>query len=556
MCAASHGICAETPSFAWAVQAGGNSVDGFYGQQGAGIAVDSFGDVYIAGFFTGTVTFGDTSVTTTGIEETLDIYIAKYDASGNFKWVRTAGGQAHDEATDISAIGSGGVIITGYIEGDASFDDTTLTDVGSTDVFVAKYDVNGELLWVRQAGSPSFLGGDFGWAIAADNAENCVVFASFSDTATVGDTTITDANGDNVFVAKYTGDGDFLWVRTARTATSIWSERSIATDSAGDIFVAGAFTGTAAFDGLLVTSSGGADIYAAKYSPAGNVLWLKRAGGTGDDHGRGIATTSKGECVVSGFISDTADFGDTTVTSAGSWDVVVAMYDPGGAVSWVRTGEGVDAAWAEAAAVDVSDNILVTGRFADTLSFSGVQLSAIEAKDIFVAKYDEGGNLVWAESAGGPDHEAGLGVAADDFEDVYITGWFDGSATFGSHVLSGVGLWIDIFIAKLDAATGTGIPRNDPLLAQLGLAQNIPNPFNPTTRIDFYLDREERITLIIYDVEGRVVRELIDRTMRPGSHTESWDGRDTNGNAVASGVYFYRLNAGRRTLARKAVLLK
>jgi hypothetical protein len=101
---------------------------------------------------------------------------------------------------------------------------------------------------------------------------------------------------------------------------------------------------------------------------------------------------------------------------------------------------------------------------------------------------------------------------------------------------------------------GTGVHVETP--SRLTLYQNYPNPFNPTTRIDFYLDREERVTLAIYDLAGRVVRVLTDRTMCPGSHTESWNGRDQNGKMVASGAYFYRLRAGGRTLTRKAILLK
>ena len=98
--------------------------------------------------------------------------------------------------------------------------------------------------------------------------------------------------------------------------------------------------------------------------------------------------------------------------------------------------------------------------------------------------------------------------------------------------------------------------RVSTLAAALSLRQNHPNPFNPNTRIPFVIDEVQHVTLSIYDSAGRLVRTLIDRRMRPGSHSQEWDGTGARGNRVSSGVYFYRLTAGKKTLSRKALLLK
>jgi hypothetical protein len=90
----------------------------------------------------------------------------------------------------------------------------------------------------------------------------------------------------------------------------------------------------------------------------------------------------------------------------------------------------------------------------------------------------------------------------------------------------------------------------------LTLYQNRPNPFNPSTRISYSIDRDARVRLAVYDVGGRLVRTLADEPMPAGTHVADWDGRDDEGRAVASGVYFYRLQAGKRTLTRKALLIK
>jgi hypothetical protein len=92
--------------------------------------------------------------------------------------------------------------------------------------------------------------------------------------------------------------------------------------------------------------------------------------------------------------------------------------------------------------------------------------------------------------------------------------------------------------------------------AEFTLEQNVPNPFNPATRIDFSVSEPSTVTLTIYDVAGRIVTELMNETVNAGVHSKEWDGRDSRGEHVASGIYFYRLTAGNRTLMRKAVLLK
>ena len=103
--------------------------------------------------------------------------------------------------------------------------------------------------------------------------------------------------------------------------------------------------------------------------------------------------------------------------------------------------------------------------------------------------------------------------------------------------------------------TATGV-RNTPAPKELAL-ENYPNPFNPTTTIRYSLPKAANVTLAVYDVGGRLVRMLVNDVRKPaGVFEASWNGTDSTGNPVASGVYFYRLVAGSETLTRKAVLLK
>ena len=92
--------------------------------------------------------------------------------------------------------------------------------------------------------------------------------------------------------------------------------------------------------------------------------------------------------------------------------------------------------------------------------------------------------------------------------------------------------------------------------ARVELAQNAPNPFNPTTTIRFSLPASQEVGLAIFAADGKLVRTLVDGVKERGTHNATWDGRDTSGNPVSSGVYFYRLTAGKFSESKKMVLLK
>ena len=106
----------------------------------------------------------------------------------------------------------------------------------------------------------------------------------------------------------------------------------------------------------------------------------------------------------------------------------------------------------------------------------------------------------------------------------------------------------------------TGQPDEIDAPRQTYLAQNVPNPFNPVTRIEFDLARDGLVSLKVYDVAGRLVRTLIDAPLTRGRYTGEkatvWDGLGSSGERVSSGIYFYQLNAPGYLATRKMVLLK
>ena len=231
------------------------------------------------------------------------------------------------------------------------------------------------------------------------------------------------------------GSPDFLWARRAGGPDSN-AGYSVAIDPAGNVYVAGAFFATNDFGPVKLTSAGLSDIFVAKYDPDGNFLWARRAGGTSYDEARGIAIDGAGNVYITGLFQLTAAFGSTNLASAGQSDVFLAKYDPAGNVQWARRAGGNDFEESHAIQIDSSTNLYITGYFDANANFGSIALHNNSASsDIFVAKADPNGNFLWARQAGGNGEDIGDALALDSSANVYVTGYFESNALFETAAL-------------------------------------------------------------------------------------------------------------------------
>jgi hypothetical protein len=143
-------------------------------------------------------------------------------------------------------------------------------------------------------------------------------------------------------------------------------------------------------------------------------------------------------------------------------------------------------------------------------------------------------------------------IILDPVNEIWI-GANSAPAPIGSYTTS---LTSDPHAYVLVGDDPTGIDPDTPVPAPFALYQNVPNPFNPTTTISFVVPQKVRTTLTIFDVQGKLVRTLVDEIVGEGYQERVWDGKDASGSQVGSGVYFYRLTAGDKTLTKKMVLLR
>ena len=363
-------------------------------------------------------------------------------------WARGAGGTGYDDGYSIAIDSQGNQYVTGRFESTVSFGNHILTSNGREDLFVAKLDPDGNWLWVVQAGGTG--SNDWGGGVALDGAGNAYVTGSYGGTVSFGSYTLTSSGYNDIFVAKMDPSGNWLWAVSAGGGFIDWGNR-IAVDGWGNAYVTvRSDSETITFGSCTLTRFGpGTDIYVAKLDHSGNWLWAVQAGGPDQyDEGHDIAVDGEGNPWVTGIFQGTATFGSQTLTSGGGTDIFVAKLNTNGNWLWAVQAGGTADDWGHEIAVDGEGNPWVTGWFQGTATF-GSQTMTAGGTDIYVAKLNTNGNWLWAVQAGGTSGDSGNSIAVDGSGNAYVTGYFNQTATFDGHTLTAVE-GNDIFVAKLD----------------------------------------------------------------------------------------------------------
>jgi uncharacterized delta-60 repeat protein len=427
-----------------------------------------------------TATFGEgePNETTLISAQGEDVLVARYNANGTLRWAKQAAGAGPDSygvGRDAARLPDDSVVIVGNFFGTLTFgqgepNETSLTAPECLDVFVARYDPDGMLVWAKQAGGAAH---DIGRGVAALSDGSVVVTGFFSGAAVFGagesnETSLTSTGGSDCFIARYELDGSLTWAKQAGGAgTHGYCLTAISDDS---VVVAGYFADAATFapgepNETSLTSVGSLDVFVARYDPDGSLAWAKRAGGFGSTEAYGVAATSDDSVVVTGRIDGAATFGagepNETVLTGGSISssmmagaVFVARYNPDGTLAWAK---GTGDPWSErglGVTVLSDDSAVVTGHAACGAVFGPGEPNEAELTSAgpFVARYRADGSFAWVKDAGGARDGWGVGVTALSDDSVVATGYFMGTATFGAGesnetTLTAPGMW-DIFVAR------------------------------------------------------------------------------------------------------------
>lgn len=369
----------------WAVSAGGSDAE-----IPMSVAVDKTGNVYVAGYFkSSSLVFGTTTLTNAG-GNTYDLFLVKYDPSGTVLWAKSAGGTGDDRAYSVAVDTLGNSFLTGYfVSSTITFGTLPLNNTGALDLYLVKYDENGNALWANSASGTGF---EYSYSVAVDKAGNSFITGSFnSNTLTFAPLmTISGPANTNIFVAKYSPAGLPLWAKQAGIVNDNIGY-SVATDTTGNCFVAGSFKGsTLVFGTTTLTNKGHSDIFVVKYNGLGDPLWARSAGGSQEDAGKAVTTDKAGYCYLAGYFkSDSITIGTTVLNNnfASTADIVISEYSPSGDPVLVKSAGGTGDDDSYSIAVDTARNFFMSGFFSSpTLNFGATTLTSNGTTDVFIVK--------------------------------------------------------------------------------------------------------------------------------------------------------------------------
>ena len=517
------------------------------------VYVDNFGFIYSVSEVTDTTTFADT----TFVANFADVCITKFNPQGDVLWIRLDGGTGLDRGLDIITDSNDDIIVTGFFSGIADFGDSTLVSSGFSDVFVAKYNSNGVFQWVVHGAGPDH---DESFCVTVDNLNNIYFGGFFENSLQLGTyNLISTGTYETLFYSKISSNGDVLWAEQAYNLD--FSEsivESICFDGF-DIVMTGSFDDTMVFQGdTLYSYDESYDVFIAKVDITGNKVWIKQAGGNDDDGGRAIISDGSGKIFITGYFSQTANFGTFQLTSLlSSNDVFIAALNSNGNFIWVNQASGPSNEYPTSISYNSSNGLSICGTTTGDFIVGNLNYSGNGTEDIFAVNYSTDGNLVNVLHTGGIGEERIYDIYLDDNNSAYIVGLFYGSLVIDDSTITASTILSDLYISKINFNNISDINSDfsNVLLSDYTLYQNFPNPFNPTTKISWRSAVGNWHTLKVYDVLGNQIATLFDEYKPAGFHEVEFNPALISKN-LATGIYFYQLSAGKFVETKKMLYLK
>jgi ankyrin repeat protein len=304
------------------------------GLQGSpAVAVDGQGGAFVVGSFDGQVTVGGKSLSG---HARSDIFLARFDPSGQVLWARAYGGEFFESARAVAVDPQGSFYVTGTYQYDFDLGGgQRLSNSKIYDIYVAKFSADGAAMW-----SQSFhaTGGTEtrGNGVALGPSGDVYVTGLLQGGARVDSIRDPGGSNDSAFVARLSGGGGAARWFKRLPATGAASGIAIAVDGAERVFVAGDFENTMTVGSETLTSAGQSDAFLASFDAQGNPRWGRSFGGSAYDHARGVAASEAAGVFVVGTVDGATRFGGASQPAAGGAHGFAARFDAAGTPAWMR----------------------------------------------------------------------------------------------------------------------------------------------------------------------------------------------------------------------------
>lgn len=433
-----EGAC--TGELIWAADGGGTGNHG-----GADVDVDRSGNVLLTGRVLGTLELGGAALET----DDYQAFVVKLDPDGNAVWSLTAQGISSGSA--VAADADGNVFVAGGFSETMELGGASLSSTGGSDIFLAKLDPGGALVWSKRFGGAS---AEWVSEMVVDPAGNLVVIGGFFGSTDVGGGTMAAVGETDVFVLKLDSSGNHLFSKSFGSA-DFDHGIGVAAGPGGEIALAGSFDGAIDLGGGALSGSD-EDAFVAMLGPTGDHLWSRRFGGAGYDLAKGVGFDPAGNVVVAGLFSNEIDLGGGPLVAEGIHEIFVAKLDPAGQHVWSRRFGGPESAsHAARLAVDGAGNAVAFGFFNGTITVGSTELTAAGTvgasgpEDLVVLKLDPDGSPVWSQAFGSSELERAEGLGIAPTGEILITGDFYGTVDFGAGPMTAPVDSSGLFLLKL-----------------------------------------------------------------------------------------------------------
>lgn len=439
------------------------------------VTVDSSGNIYIAGYSNDTVDFDP------GPNEVLlkagndDIYLAKYDSQGNYLWAHVFWSSGWNYAKHIKIDNNGDIIIAGYATSFADFDPGAgVNYLGSNAtpnyIYIAKYDANGNYIWAKE------MGGNYGAFIGSldiDYNNNILITGHFYESIDMDPgigTAYLASNQTGIFTAKYNSNGNYVWANCISGIGNLGESFSVKCSKSGYVYVAGLFGNTVDFDPgagtSMITANTTCDRFFLKYNTAGNLVWVRSFDVNEDgymfaDRIIKIALDDDENVYLTGNFSGLVDFnpgaGVFHINAPLSTSSYLCKYTPTGHFLWAKGLIGGSVQTTDIA-LDCQNNICLAGSFAradfdPSPVFYMLQSSAPSAFNNFYAKYNSQGDFIWVNQIGNNGYGGSTLSASVALSQgfLYVAGGFKQTGNFdplGHAEIQAKGVGQNSFFAK------------------------------------------------------------------------------------------------------------
>lgn len=411
------------------------------------VAVDGSGNIFVVGYFLGTLDFGTGAALVTAGDS--DAFLAKLDPDGNPLWSIRFGGTGPDRIESVGLTSNGDPIVGGSHGAPFSIGMTTIAHSGGLDAFLIRFSgKDGSLVWRNRFGDAQ---NQRCGSVSVNAGDDVYCLGDFTGTVAFGMQMFTNGGLEDVFAARFTSAGaSFAALRAGDMQAQ--TGRCIVVNDANIAYAA------ARFDGKLewgpVTSAGQGDVFLGKFNNLGVVEWALQMGDTNTQQPNGLALVGNtGGVALVGEFEGITSLGNKAVSSKGLFDAFVARVDAAGMVSWIRSigddpsGQQDDQYATDVAAMD-DGTLFVTGYLAGTVDFGNKLISGPGDTDLFVMRLDPSGQTVWALRAGSDNSQFGRAIALSGTNELVVAGDFRTTLDLGNEPLVSAGS-NDIFIAKL-----------------------------------------------------------------------------------------------------------